>query len=80
MFCSNMKNSAATEQIPHSSRRGEENPGFATTSKYESLEQRDREIAKAGVFRKSLYDYDVEEAATHTYGRLTSQPVKPTGH
>ena len=39
--------------------------GLRYDSKYESLEQRDREIAKAGVFRKSLYDYDVEEAAAH---------------
>ena len=39
--------------------------GLRYNSKYESLEQRDREIAKAGVFRKSLYDYDVEEAAAH---------------
>ena len=39
--------------------------GLRYNSKYESLEQRDREIAKAGVFRKSLYDYDVEKAAAH---------------
>ena len=39
--------------------------GLRYDSKYESLEQRDREIAKAGVFRKSLYDYDVEKAAAH---------------
>ena len=31
--------------------------------KYENLEQRDREIANSGAFRKSLYDYDVEKAA-----------------
>jgi hypothetical protein len=30
---------------------------------YESLEQRDREIANSTAFRKSLYDYDVEKAA-----------------
>ena len=44
--------------------------GLRYNSKYESLEQRDREIAKSGVFRKSLYDYDVEEAAlAHVAGR-----------
>jgi salicylate hydroxylase len=37
--------------------------GLRYDSKYESLEQRDREIASAGAFRKSLYDYDVEKAA-----------------
>ncbi len=36
--------------------------GLRYDSKYESLERRDREIAKAGAFRKSLYDYDVEKA------------------
>jgi salicylate hydroxylase len=28
-----------------------------------ALEQRDREIANSATFRKSLYDYDVENAA-----------------
>jgi 2-polyprenyl-6-methoxyphenol hydroxylase-like FAD-dependent oxidoreductase len=37
--------------------------GLRYDSKYESLEQRDREIANSGAFRKSLYDYDVEKAA-----------------
>jgi salicylate hydroxylase len=37
--------------------------GLRYDSKYTSLEERDREIAKSGVFRKSLYDYDVEKAA-----------------
>ena len=37
--------------------------GLRYNSKYENLEQRDREIANSGVFRKSLYDYDVEKAA-----------------
>ncbi len=37
--------------------------GLRYDSKYESLEQRDREIANSAAFRKSLYDYDVEEAA-----------------
>ena len=32
-------------------------------SKYADLEQRDREIANLGAFRKSLFDYDVEKAA-----------------
>ena len=37
--------------------------GLRYDSKCKNLEQRDREIAKSGVFRKSLYDYDVEKAA-----------------
>jgi salicylate hydroxylase len=37
--------------------------GLRFDSKYENLEQRDREIANAAVFRKWLYDYDVEQAA-----------------
>jgi salicylate hydroxylase len=37
--------------------------GLRYDSKYNSLEERDREIAKSGLFRKSLYDYDVEKAA-----------------
>jgi salicylate hydroxylase len=37
--------------------------GLRFDSKYESLEQRDREIASSADFRKWLYDYDVEKAA-----------------
>lgn len=37
--------------------------GLRFDSKYESLEQRDREIANSAAFRKSLYDYDIENAA-----------------
>lgn len=37
--------------------------GLRYDSKYESLEQRDREIAHLAAFRRSLFDYDVEEAA-----------------
>jgi salicylate hydroxylase len=37
--------------------------GLRFDSRYESLEQRDREIANSAAFRKSLYDYDVEQAA-----------------
>jgi salicylate hydroxylase len=37
--------------------------GLRCDSKYESLEQRDREIANSAAFRKSLYDYDVGNAA-----------------
>ncbi len=36
--------------------------GLRYDSRYESLEQRDREIANSAVFRKSLYDYDVDAA------------------
>ncbi len=37
--------------------------GLRFDSKYESLEQRDREIANSQAFRQSLFDYDVEKAA-----------------
>jgi salicylate hydroxylase len=37
--------------------------GLRYDSRSGSLEQRDREIANAGVFRRQLYDYDVEAAA-----------------
>jgi len=40
--------------------------GLRYDSKYENLEQRDSEIANSGLFRKSLYDYDVEKAAIAT--------------
>jgi 2-polyprenyl-6-methoxyphenol hydroxylase-like FAD-dependent oxidoreductase len=38
--------------------------GLRYDSKYESLTQRDREIGNSATFRKSLYDYDVEKAAS----------------
>jgi salicylate hydroxylase len=47
--------------------------GLRYDSKYESLEQRDREIASSAAFRKSLYDYDVEQAAV-SYLRDNRQP------
>jgi salicylate hydroxylase len=37
--------------------------GLRYDSKYANLDQRDREIASLGTFRKSLFDYDVEKAA-----------------
>ena len=37
--------------------------GLRYDSKYMSLERRDREIANSGMFRKSLYDFDVENSA-----------------
>ncbi|MGH8220430.1 MAG: FAD-dependent monooxygenase [Steroidobacteraceae bacterium] len=37
--------------------------GLRYDSRYESLEQRDKEIRNSAAFRKSLYDYDVEHAA-----------------
>lgn len=37
--------------------------GHRYDSNYESLEQRDKEIASSAEFRKWLYDYDVERAA-----------------
>jgi salicylate hydroxylase len=38
--------------------------GLRYDSRSGSLEQRDKEIASSAAFRKSLYDYDIEEAAT----------------
>ena len=37
--------------------------GLRYDSKYANLDQRDREIANSGAFRKSLFDYDVEKVA-----------------
>jgi salicylate hydroxylase len=37
--------------------------GLRYDSRYESLEQRDKEIRSAPAFRRWLYDYDVEQAA-----------------
>ncbi len=44
--------------------------GLRFDSRYESLDERDREIANSGVFRKSLYDYDVEKAAVAHVGDI----------
>jgi salicylate hydroxylase len=38
--------------------------GLRYDSRSGSLEQRDRQIANSAAFRKSIYDYDVEESAT----------------
>ncbi len=37
--------------------------GLRYDSRYQDLEQRDREVRNAPAFRKWLYDYDVERAA-----------------
>jgi salicylate hydroxylase len=50
---------ARTDAIQAEARKA----GLRYDSKYVSLDERDREIAKSGAFRKSLYDYDVEKAA-----------------
>jgi salicylate hydroxylase len=49
--------------------------GLRYDSKYESLEQRDREIANSAAFRKSLYDYDVEKAAIASLSDDRSAPA-----
>ncbi len=50
--------------------------GLRYDSRYPSLEQRDREIANAAVFRKWLYDYDVERAALAYLDKSrTSEPA-----
>ena len=61
IFCRDMKNFAAPEPTVFKLKRGKQ--AFGYDSKHNSLEERDREIAKSGEFRKSLYDYDVEKAA-----------------
>jgi salicylate hydroxylase len=38
--------------------------GLRYDSRSGSLEERDKEIASSAIFRKWLYDYDVEKAAT----------------
>jgi salicylate hydroxylase len=48
-----------TEMIQAEARRN----GWRYDSRYENLEQRDREIKKSATLRKSIYDYDVEKAA-----------------
>ena len=50
--------------------------GLRYDLRYPSLEQRDREIANAAVFRKWLYDYDVERAAlAYLDESRTSEPA-----
>jgi salicylate hydroxylase len=51
--------------------------GLRYDSKYESLEQRDREISSSVGLRKWLYDYDVEKAAIAC---LNNKSVKPVLH
>ena len=48
-----------TDVIQDEARRN----GLRFDSRTGSLEQRDRELAEAGRFRRRLYDYDVEAAA-----------------
>ncbi len=50
---------ARTDMIQAEARQN----GRRYNSQYKSLEQRDREIANSAAFRKSLYDYDVEQSA-----------------
>jgi hypothetical protein len=60
-----MKSSTVPELTPFKLKRGK--PASVATpstrAKHKSLDERDREIANSGRFRKSLYDYDVENAA-----------------
>jgi salicylate hydroxylase len=51
---------ARTDNIQREARKS----GLRYDSQYADLDQRDREIASLATFRKSLFDYDVEEAAT----------------
>jgi salicylate hydroxylase len=54
-----------TEMIQAEARKN----GLRYDSRSGSLEQRDREIANSDAFRKSLYDYDVEESVTEYLGK-----------
>jgi len=36
---------------------------YDSQNQYQDLAQRDREIANSAIFRKSLYDYDIEQEA-----------------
>jgi salicylate hydroxylase len=49
--------------------------GLRYDSRYESLEQRDHEIANSAAFRKSLYDHDVEKAAIAHLSESRRSPV-----
>jgi salicylate hydroxylase len=49
--------------------------GLRYDSRYESLEQRDHEIANSAAFRKSLYDHDVEQAAIAHRSECRRSPV-----
>ncbi|MDB5605658.1 MAG: 2-polyprenyl-6-methoxyphenol hydroxylase [Bradyrhizobium sp.] len=65
---------ARTDMIQAEARQN----GLRYDSRYESLEQRDREIASSAAFRKSLYDYDVEKAAMN-YLRDSRHPQTSAG-
>ena len=45
-----------------------------------SLEQRDYEIANSAAFRKSLYDYDVEESVTAYLIKNSAQAISDFGN
>ena len=49
--------------------------GLRFDSRYESLEQRDREIANSAAFRKSLFDYDVERVAIAHRSESRRSPI-----
>jgi salicylate hydroxylase len=60
-----------TEMIQAEARKN----GLRYDSRSGSLEQRDREIASSATFRKSLYDYDVEEAAAAYLAKLDANVI-----
>jgi salicylate hydroxylase len=62
---------ARTDMIQAEARKN----GLRYDSKYANLEQRDREIANAGAFRRSLFDYDVERAAIAHLSESRCSPV-----
>src|SRR3954454_23786604 len=50
--------------------------GLRFDSKYEDLEQRDREVANSAAFRRWLFDYDVENAAIDQRARSQDLPAR----
>ena len=71
--CRNTKNYVVLEPI--SIQAEARKNGLRYDSKYANLEQRDREIANAGAFRRSLFDYDVEKAAIAHLSESRCSPV-----
>jgi salicylate hydroxylase len=61
-----------TEMIQAEARKN----GLRYDSRSGSLERRDREIASSAAFRKSLYDYDVEQAATAYLANANVIPLR----
>ena len=73
-LCSSTKNYAGFELTSFKPKHGKTD--YVMTSKYANLEQRDREIANSGAFRKSLFDYDVEKVAIAHLSKTNVVPIR----